>query len=218
MMATREGGWGPRRTRKARTWRAGGGGRTTPGACYFGPEARHARRRQAPWARRRPRVMMPRPPQSKHASSLPLFAPLLDRSRAASSFCPAKRLSVSISLRGRERARLRQRNGTKPEIERSDEEYVRTSLKKILSTIKIIIKDDGKSTLSLICCEIILMQSQCDVRVMGELDTHNRITIELSNKDIKCSKERLFSYRYFYQTASGSRKEWCKNEKLFIKG
>lgn len=30
--------------------RGGTGGRTTPGACYFGPEARHARRRQAPRA------------------------------------------------------------------------------------------------------------------------------------------------------------------------
>lgn len=65
-MATRE----ERRT----CWDGGRGGEEdkTPGACYFGSEARHARRRQAPRAtpRRRPRVMKPRPPQSKHASSL----------------------------------------------------------------------------------------------------------------------------------------------------
>jgi len=42
--------------------------------------------------------MMPRPPQSKHASSLPLFASLLDRSRAASSFCPVKRPAIHIDI------------------------------------------------------------------------------------------------------------------------
>lgn len=51
VMATRAGRarGGPAERERGGTG-GGGGGRTTPGACYFGPEARHARRRQAPRA------------------------------------------------------------------------------------------------------------------------------------------------------------------------
>lgn len=160
VMATRA---GRARGGPAERERGGTGRWTTPGACYFGPEARHARRRQGT-PRRRPRVMMPRPPQSKHASSLPPCAPLPDRSlaRLPPSAPRNDRLSISISLRGHERARLRQRNCIEPETGRPDGERVRTSRKRVRRRIK----KYGKGTLLLIlCCEITLIQAQGAMRI-----------------------------------------------------
>lgn len=125
MMATRAGG-GPAERKR------GDGGEDDTRGVLFWPRgtSRPSSTGSSGTPRRRPRVMMPRPPQSKHASSLPLFAPLLDRSRAVSSFCPAKRSAIRIDIPSQSRTCeiTLQRNYIKSEIEISDGKCVRIDL------------------------------------------------------------------------------------------
>lgn len=103
VMATRA---GRARRGSAERERGGTGERTTPGACYFGPEARHARRRQAPRALHEGDhgwwCLVHRNQSTPRRFHCALRCPIA-LARLPPSAPRNDRQSVSISLRGRAR-------------------------------------------------------------------------------------------------------------------